>query len=184
MKTLEKVCILIMEFLKGKRKDCKCKKQKKARDSNFLIDGEDANNFLTACDGEIFESKEIYESEQAKRKMEEESGYKKIPKKSEYDDLIRLAHGNMHLGQNALESEVYKHYWFPNMRVYIKNFIDECPICSLKKPTMKLKKPPSLVLYEEYPLDRIQADLVELSQFLVKDEQYKYLITIIDHHSK
>jgi hypothetical protein len=79
---------------------------------------------------------------------------------------------------------MFKRYWFPNMRCYIKNFLEACPICMLKKPGVKKRRPPSVVMYEEFPLDRIQADLVELSQHLVRDERYKYLITVVDHHSK
>lgn len=82
-------------------------------------------------------------------------GFKKIPKRTEYDEIMRRAHGNMHLGLNAVENELFKHYWFPNMRIYIKNYLEECPICLLKKPTVKKRRPPSIVMYEEYPLDRV-----------------------------
>lgn len=41
-----------------------------------------------------------------------------------------------------------------------------------------------MVMYEDNPLDRVQVDIIELSQHLARDERYKYLITVVDHHSK
>lgn len=61
----------------------------------------------------------------------------------------------MHLGQNSFENEMFKQYWFPSMRLYVKDFLDACPVCMLKKPELKKRRPPSIVMYEENPLDRV-----------------------------
>jgi hypothetical protein len=44
---------------------------------------------------------------------------------------------------------------------------------------------PSVILYEENPLDRLQCDLITISDALKEDNsQYNYILTVIDHHSK
>ena len=39
-------------------------------------------------------------------------------------------------------------------------------------------------MFEESPLDRIQADLIQLNENLKDDSFYVYVLTAIDHHSK
>ena len=44
---------------------------------------------------------------------------------------------------------------------------------------------PSVILYEENPLDRLQCDLITISDALKEDHSpYNYILTVIDHHSK
>lgn len=44
---------------------------------------------------------------------------------------------------------------------------------------------PSVILYEENPLDRLQCDLITISDALKEDHSpYNYVLTVIDHHSK
>jgi len=40
-------------------------------------------------------------------------------------------------------------------------------------------------MYEEFPLDRLQVDLIKLkTDLLDPNAHYQYIITIVDHHSK
>lgn len=48
-----------------------------------------------------------------------------------------------------------------------------------------IKKMPSVILFEENPLDRLQCDLITISDALKEDHSpYNYILTVIDHHSK
>ncbi len=41
------------------------------------------------------------------------------------------------------------------------------------------------MMYEENPLDRLQADLIKVPETLKEDGTlYQYILTIVDHHSK
>ena len=41
------------------------------------------------------------------------------------------------------------------------------------------------MMYEENPLDRLQADLIKVPEILKNEGTlYQYILTIIDHHSK
>jgi transposase InsO family protein len=40
-------------------------------------------------------------------------------------------------------------------------------------------------MYEEFPLDRLQADLIKLNEnHRDPNSHYQYILTIVDHHSK
>ena len=62
-----------------------------------------------------------------------------------------------------------------------------CEVCELKRLKIKRynREPPSVVLYEENPLDRIQVDIVALNSTIKEiDSKYHYVLCIVDHHSK
>ena len=93
----------------------------------------------------------------------------------------------MHIGQNPMEERMFQRFWFPHYRIYTASFIHSCAVCELKFPSKKKPaRPPSAIIYEEAPLDRVQADLIKINENL-KDEsgkQYVYIFTCVDHHSK
>lgn len=63
----------------------------------------------------------------------------------------------------------------------------KCQVCCLKKYKMRKykRKIPTVVLYEERPLDRIQCDIWPISDALKEEGcKYNYILDIIDHHSK
>lgn len=61
-----------------------------------------------------------------------------------------------------------------------------CSVCQLKTPKTKLaRRAASHMMHEENPLDRLQADLIKVSDNLKEDGTlYQYILTIICHHSK
>ena len=72
-------------------------------------------------------------------------------------------------------------------RDYINNYIMACKVCEFKrdKSKIKYKELPSVIIFEENPLDRVQCDLIHISDALKEDNsKYNYLLTVIDHHSK
>jgi len=70
--------------------------------------------------------------------------------------------------------------------MYLVSFISSCAVCKTKKPGQKIiRKPPSVVMYEESPLDRIQCDLIKIDENLKSDDaRYNYIFTAVCHHSK
>ena len=73
------------------------------------------------------------------------------------------------------------------MKELLENFIEACQVCEFKtqKNKSKVKKNPYVVLYEENPLDRLQCDLITISDAIKEDHsKYNYILTVIDHHSK
>ena len=107
--------------------------------------------------------------------------------KKEYERILFEAHGPMHIGTNPMEEKLFQRFWFPHYRVYVASFIGSCAVCALKYPSKKKPpKPPSAIIYEEAPLDRVQADLIKVNENL-KDgspKKYLYIFTCVDHHSK
>ena len=108
--------------------------------------------------------------------------------RKDYERIIFEAHGPMHVGMSAIEEKLFQRFWFPHFRVYITSFIHSCAVCELKNPNIKKKpaRPPSAIIYEEAPLDRVQADLIKINDNLKdgSEKQYMYIFTCIDHHSK
>lgn len=48
-----------------------------------------------------------------------------------------------------------------------------------------IRRAPNMFMYEENPLDRIQADLIKVGEGLKEpDCMYQYILTVVDHHSK
>lgn len=107
--------------------------------------------------------------------------------RKDYERILFEAHGPMHIGVNPMEEKVFQRFWFPHFRVYLASFVAACAVCELKCPKMKkAPKAASAIIYEEAPLDRLQADLIKINDNL-KDgssKKYMYIFTCVDHHSK
>lgn len=109
-----------------------------------------------------------------------------IPPKKYYERVLYEGHSATHSGTRITESTVQNRYWIPNMEAYLRAFMQNCTVCQLKMAKNKIsRRPASNMMYEENPLDRIQADLIKLPETLKEEgTMYQYILTIIDHHSK
>lgn len=109
-----------------------------------------------------------------------------MPRRKIYERLLYEAHGSTHLGANATEEMLDQRIWFPHFRSYVVSFVNSCAVCAIKRPGNKMiRKPPSVVMFEESPLDRVQADLIKINEnHKDPDSHYVYILTAVDHHSK
>jgi len=75
-----------------------------------------------------------------------------------YEMIFHNIHGNFHESKSPCLAEFWRRYWFPNCEDFLENFIKTCRVCEFKKDKLKnkaAKKMPSVILYEENPLDRL-----------------------------
>lgn len=109
-----------------------------------------------------------------------------VPQRKFYERIFVEGHGVTHAGTHITESAIQQRFWCPNFKIYTADFIQNCTVCQLKFPTTRLKRrAASHMMYEENPLDRLQADLIKVPEILKNEGTlYQYILTIIDHHSK
>lgn len=113
--------------------------------------------------------------------------WRQVPFKHQYETIFKELHSKFHEGRETCHKNFQKRYWFPFHKVYFEDFMIYCEVCELKR--LKIKRynrvPPSVVLFEENPLDRIQVDIVTLNSTIKEiDSKFHYVLSIVDHHSK
>ena len=107
--------------------------------------------------------------------------YRIFPHPNSWKDLIKLVHEKtIHAGIKATYYELRKLYWWPEMRISIKNYIHECKTCaSIKFPNYKLTAPLGKF---RIPNDTMIALSIDIKGTLptAGPHKYKYIITVID----
>jgi transposase InsO family protein len=69
------------------------------------------------------------------------------------------------------------------MDIILKNFIRKCIICTQNKKNI-FKKPAIIQIIPNGPRDVYQMDITEIPKQLIKNDDYRYLLCIIDKFSK
>ncbi|KII60850.1 Transposon Ty3-G Gag-Pol polyprotein [Thelohanellus kitauei] len=97
--------------------------------------------------------------------------------------VLNLSHDKRgHMGyENTLHSIINRFYW-PKMRVDVKNYVDSCPACcSRNDPSPKVKA--KLVQNQpKFVLERVAMDI--LGPLTVSTRGNKYVLVISDYYSK
>jgi hypothetical protein len=79
-----------------------------------------------------------------------------IPRRKFYERIFFEGHGPTHIGMGTTHELIETRFFFPRFRHYLVSFVSSCAVCKTKKPGHKIiRKPPSVVMFEESPLDRI-----------------------------
>jgi transposase InsO family protein len=90
-------------------------------------------------------------------------------------------HQGHHLGMHKFEYECNKVYFkFP--RQLIRKVVSECIVCGQSQPLKKTDK--QVHITAQCPLERLMIDLIDVSRYEKTNCGYKWLLTVIDVHSK
>lgn len=97
--------------------------------------------------------------------------------------LLRLFHDEQcHVGTDKTIDSITKHFWFPRIRSFVKNYVKHCLVCAVKKTRtgplqgfIKLPEKPS------QPLHTIHVDCLGPLPII---NEYKYVFVIVDSYSK
>lgn len=113
-----------------------------------------------------------------------------IPYQDEIAKIIEMHHtgfseSKKHFGhkittQNISQSELY----WAKMSLDVHNYIVSCPSCVETKHEKPIKERKAII--PKKPLERIQADLIELNadQSKASGSRYKFVLSCVDHFSK
>lgn len=107
--------------------------------------------------------------------------YRIFPHPESWNKLIKLVHEKtIHAGIKATYYELKRNYWWPEMRLSIKNYIQKCKICaSIKFPNYKLRAPLGKF---KIPKDTMTSLSIDIKGALptAGPHKFKYIVTVID----
>ncbi|KAG0418124.1 Gag-Pol polyprotein [Dictyocoela roeselum] len=154
----------LVDILRNKNlefnKDIKYRLKRKAR--YFLL----LNNMLYYRDDSIFKNHKLVIHLEDENSMETRA--KEIHEKS-------------HIGFNKMES-ICKEIFFCIKRDIIRNVVRDCEVCRFSFP-MKTSDKTSHVI-ASFPNQRFQIDLIDLKKISDINEDYKYILSVIDIYSR
>lgn len=106
-----------------------------------------------------------------------------VPRKSRLG-LLRIFHDEQcHVGIDKTIASIQKHFWFPKLRNFVKNYVRHCLVCAVKK-TRSGPKQGFLcnVQKPEVPMAVVHADC--LGPLAETIEGYKHILVLVDAFSK
>ena len=119
------------------------------------------------------------------KKNNNEIKNKKIPYKYEVDTIFFNAHiENYHFNFDKAKEKLYEgEFYFEGITSKLKDYINSCPYCLSKNSLIKVDFPEYPII-DEGPHYEYQIDLWYLSDDIIMETEYKYIVDIIDHFSK
>ena len=95
--------------------------------------------------------------------------------------VLRLHWNLAHIGRNKILELIYKYFWHPRVNQIVSDVVKCCPTCQKLKTHSSNIIPPTLKIDSNSPYDLVAMDLL---QFPVTNNGYKYVSVFIDHCSK
>ena len=137
----------------------------------------------------------LYESFKSKagkgKDVEESDLWKKVPLNFEKSKILKEAHlkekdskAEMHCAIEKMREKILiQGYHWNTIKIDCQLYIRNCETCNKVNP--KNKKVGITPLISEFPLERLQMDLMELpAQIKEISKPFIYLLNIVDHFSK
>ena len=87
-----------------------------------------------------------------------------------------------HLGAEKTEKRFAEHFYYPNVKPKIIEFVRKCRECAIHKPSRENTVAPMQHIQANRPLQILQFDFV--GPFTKSYDNKKYMLTIIDHFTK
>ena len=87
-----------------------------------------------------------------------------------------------HLGAEKTEKRFAEHFYYPNVKPKIIEFVRKCRECAIHKPSRENTVAPMHHIKANRPLQILQLDFV--GPFTKSYDNKKYMLTIIDHFTK
>lgn len=97
--------------------------------------------------------------------------------------LLRLFHDEQcHIGTDKTIDSILKHFWFPRLRNFVKNYIKHCLICAVKKTHTGPKQ--GLILAPEKPQTPLHIIHIDCLGPLPAVDKYKHIFVLVDSYTK
>lgn len=106
-----------------------------------------------------------------------------VPRQSRLG-LLKLFHDEQcHIGIDKTVDSIYKHFWFPRLRQFARNYIRHCLVCAVKKTRTGPFQ--GTVLSPERPSGPFHAVHVDcLGPLPVSSTKHKHILVLVDAFSK
>ena len=109
----------------------------------------------------------------------------RIPFESEAEIIINNIHIEYkHPGERKMRELIVAHgFYWEGYSKFIRHTISKCPICFSKNKRKKIQMPIKQII-DQGPLFRYQADLWYLDDDLKRNNNYEFILDVIEHFSK
>jgi hypothetical protein len=106
-----------------------------------------------------------------------------VPRQSRLG-LLRIFHDEQcHVGVDKTVDSILKHFWFPRLRTFVRNYVKHCLVCAVKKTRSgPLQGPIRLPDKPSNPIHTIHVDC--LGPLPVSSEKYKHVLVVVDAFTK
>lgn len=107
--------------------------------------------------------------------------YRLLPHPNTWNELIKISHENtIHAGIKGTLYELKRWYWWPEMKINVREYISKCGKCaSIKFPNFNLKPPLGKFKIPKNTMETLSID-VKGPLPVAGPHKYKYIITLID----